>query len=318
MTSANNSNDQRRLILGDQSRTSIARRLSGKGLVFDLGPFRARVFSRFPRLVDHLLDCYGPVPLIETEGAVHHTINVTWPNPIRRFLRRQVTAKTIPQMPMVPMAEKHVPLVFEMALNFVVATGHYRHLILHAGVVEVDGGAVIMSAASGGGKSTLVANLMARGNRLLSDEFALVEPENGHLLGYPRPVSLKNDSIILVRDLLGKDQIRSEVAGTPKGKLAYVPIAQTAVSKAGDGVPPKALVFPAFSPNQPAFIQRLDPGIALTRLLASSPNYQIMGDAGFNSLMDLVESVPAFQITYRNSQESLSLFDETLDMAAQR
>jgi hypothetical protein len=58
---------------------------------------------------------------------------------------------------------------------------------IHAGVVEVDGRAILLPGTSGSGKTTLVAALVAHGARYLSDEYALLD-DRGWVHPYPRPL----------------------------------------------------------------------------------------------------------------------------------
>jgi hypothetical protein len=58
---------------------------------------------------------------------------------------------------------------------------------LHAGSVELDAGAVALAAAMGSGKTTLAAELMARGGRLLSDDILFAETHEDRVLGQPGP-----------------------------------------------------------------------------------------------------------------------------------
>ena len=70
-------------------------------------------------------------------------------------------------------------------------------LSLHAGVVEVGGGAVAVAGAPEAGKSTILAALALRGSRVLGDDVAPVYEEGGRLgvhPSYPR-VRLWNDSV---------------------------------------------------------------------------------------------------------------------------
>lgn len=57
----------------------------------------------------------------------------------------------------------------------------YRHglLPLHAAMVEIDGGAILIAGNSGLGKSTLAAALAARGLRLLSDDLCAFDVRPG-------------------------------------------------------------------------------------------------------------------------------------------
>lgn len=57
--------------------------------------------------------------------------------------------------------------LLQWGMNWCIA-GHARHyLVLHAAVLERDGGAVVLPGDSGAGKSTLTAALMLAGRRLL-------------------------------------------------------------------------------------------------------------------------------------------------------
>ncbi len=67
---------------------------------------------------------------------------------------------------------------------------------VHAGAVEVDGGCVCVAGASGAGKSTVLAALVARGRRMLSDDVVAVSGEAELIAepGYPS-VKLWQDAI---------------------------------------------------------------------------------------------------------------------------
>ena len=70
-------------------------------------------------------------------------------------------------------------------------------LSLHAGVVELGGGAVAVVGGPEAGKSTVLAALALRGSRVLGDDLAPVYDEGGRLCihpSYPR-VRLWNDSV---------------------------------------------------------------------------------------------------------------------------
>lgn len=57
----------------------------------------------------------------------------------------------------------------------------------------------IVPAPLDSAKRTLCAALVGKGWRLLSDELALVRLDTGELVPLPRPISLKNASINIIR-----------------------------------------------------------------------------------------------------------------------
>jgi hypothetical protein len=59
---------------------------------------------------------------------------------------------------------------------------------LHAGAIAVPGGAVAITADTGGGKSTLLAELLGRGSVLVADDVLVLEPRDGESpLAHPGP-----------------------------------------------------------------------------------------------------------------------------------
>ena len=66
------------------------------------------------------------------------------------------------------------------------------HVFVHAGVVAVDGRAVLLPASSFAGKTTLVAALVRRGAAYLSDEYAVLDPAGG-VHPYARSLSFRRD-----------------------------------------------------------------------------------------------------------------------------
>ena len=89
--------------------------------------------------------------------------------------------------------------VLEWGLNYCIGKKAHRFVSVHAAVVEKQGRALILSAPSSSGKSTLCAALVYSGWRLFSDEFALIEPSSGLLFPAPRPVALKEAAIEIIR-----------------------------------------------------------------------------------------------------------------------
>jgi hypothetical protein len=73
-----------------------------------------------------------------------------------------------------------------------IAVAELEHLVpVHAAVVARGGAALLLPAASGSGKSTLTAAAARAGATVLSDEYALVDPDSGLVTGWPRPIRLR-------------------------------------------------------------------------------------------------------------------------------
>ena len=121
-----------------------------------------------------------------------------------------------------PMSLAHGLLAAEMGMNLQMALGQKHYLLLHAASVEKDGRALIMTGESGAGKSTLAALLGERGWRLMGDEFALLDLDDGRLLPFPRAVSLKNGAIRVMESEVAADRFGPRLDGTPKGAIRHM------------------------------------------------------------------------------------------------
>jgi hypothetical protein len=74
-------------------------------------------------------------------------------------------------------------IVAELAKGFV---------FIHAGVVAVDGKAIVIPANSMAGKTTLVVELIKRGAIYYSDEFAIIDDE-GLVWPFPKTLSIRGE-----------------------------------------------------------------------------------------------------------------------------
>jgi hypothetical protein len=67
-----------------------------------------------------------------------------------------------------------------------------RYVLVHAGAVAYADYGVLLPASPGSGKTTLVAGLLAADFRYLSDEVAVCNPDDWHLLPFPKCLCVKS------------------------------------------------------------------------------------------------------------------------------
>lgn len=188
--------------------------------------------------------------------------------------------------------------MFEWGLNWVIANHAHQYAIVHAATVEKNGRGFIFPGAPGSGKSTLCAALVCRGWRLLSDEMALISLDDGLIWPIPRPVSLKNASIEIIRKFGGNVVIGDVVADTAKGNIAHLRPPKASVQAAGNPVAPFAVVFPTYSADTETNYAELSKGRTLMRLAENCFNYPVLGAEGFNCLADTVEQSRCHTLVY--------------------
>jgi len=85
---------------------------------------------------------------------------------------------------------------------------------LHAAAVELEGGVVAITAASGGGKTTLCAELIRRGGRLFADDLLFLRRADRHVLAEPGPPLMSIGP--------GADGVLGEVVATVAGHTLVV------------------------------------------------------------------------------------------------
>lgn len=87
--------------------------------------------------------------------------------------------------------EREVALgMLDSRIRMVIAQGARDRTFIHAGVVEVDGRAVLLPGRSFAGKTTLVEALIREGATYFSDEYAVLD-EAGLVHPYAKPLSIR-------------------------------------------------------------------------------------------------------------------------------
>ncbi|WP_294280783.1 HprK-related kinase A [uncultured Sphingomonas sp.] len=264
-----------------------------------VGPVGFRIGSDWRAPIAALDALYRDYPRAEfADYSVRLEATSFW----RRWVRPSVRTTGdyhLPDAAPLPLAQGL--LAAEMGMNLQVALGHRRHLLLHAAVVARGDRAMLLSGVSGAGKSTLALMLSERGWRFLGDEFAMIDPATGWAHPFPRPISLKNESlgVIPAGRLVGP-----LLSGTPKGEVRHVAPDAAAIAAMMQPARPALLVFPRF--GHPLALQGMAPTETFVRLTQASTNYVALGEAGFRTLTRLRAEVPAVALDYPDGEAGVA------------
>ena len=269
----------------------------------------------------------GPIAALRTlyagypspEGDVPgFTVGLEPTRPWRRWLRPSLMITGDFHLPeAAPLPLRQGLLAAEMGMNLQMALGQRRFLLLHAASIEREGRAVILTGLSGSGKSTLAALLMLRGWRLLGDEFALLDPGTGLLHPFPRPVSLKNESVAAVAAAAGRAGAATRfgpwLRGTPKGDIRHLVPDAASLAAMTRPARPVAVLFPRWG-FEPA-TRAVAPSEVFVRLTQASTNYVALGEAAFRALTTLATQVPATAIDYPDADTAIAQVERVWDAA---
>lgn len=229
---------------------------------------------------------------------------------LRRWLKPQVRVQTDGHLPFDPFpADAPLPLM-EWSANWLIGRRCNDVLLLHSGVVERDGLAIIMPALPGSGKSTLTSALSLSGWRLLSDEFGAVSLQTGQLRPVLKPAALKNESIDVIRRFAPHVEMGPLFPKTRKGTVAHVAPSRHAVDNVHTTAKPGAILLPRWQAGSATQFIPVDDRMAFSTLAFNAFNYAVVGAEGFRCVVSLVRTCPAWQLIYSDLGDALARLDE--------
>ncbi|NOT12679.1 MAG: HprK-related kinase A [Methylococcaceae bacterium] len=278
--------------------------------ILSIDPFVVKLQSAIPAVqssVSHLYqahDFFDP----KAEIFVDFHIRIDPVGGLRRFLRPQVQFKFDGKTPFKPLPYSQAFPFFEWGLNWCIANHHFRHLLLHAAVVEQNGQAIILPGQPGAGKSTLCAALVGRGWRLLSDEMAMIDLISTELIPIVRPVSLKNESIPIIKEFVPDVVMGESFHDTAKGTVSHMKPPVTSVQNATQRTKGAWVVFPQFRQETRLSVETISKAAAVLDLAKNAFNFNVLGASGFEALCDVVENCDCFRLEYSQLEEAVGYF----------
>ena len=298
------------MIVGDLSRREFGARLARGGFGIQFGPFNLTIRSNLSDFASLAHQLYAPYPVLETGALSDFHVEISSPPGLRRWVRRQACFGLDGHFPFAPYTVEHAFPALEWGINWCVATRAHHLLLLHSAAVERNGQAILFPASPGDGKSTLCTALVHSGWRLLSDEFGLVRPEDGLLLPLPRLIPLKNESIEVIRSFCPQAIIGPAFLNTRKGTVAHVRPPADSIRRAQEPARPRWLVFPRWQAGASLAFERLDKSKAFLLVATNSFNYEVLDEAAFRLVTDLVNACDCYSLVYSNLDEAVNAFEE--------
>lgn len=252
---------------------------------------------------------YPPSLLLGHEQFIDFNVVVRRGYGPRRWLRPQAIFEFDREQPFKPLPLDQALPMFEWGLNYLIAGSAHWYLIIHGAAVEKNGGVAILPGTPGSGKSTLAAGLVNRGWRLLSDELALIRRTDGAVAPLARPISLKNESIDLMRGFAPTGIFSPVVNDTIKGSVALLRAPEESFERLAETAPPRWIVFPLWQPEGPARLQPVSKTHAFMMVSRNAVNYGILGASGFRLLGDVIDRCACFRFSYHRLEDAIAAFE---------
>jgi HprK-related kinase A len=297
------------LIISELSFDDLQHRLKTNGLRLRTGRFVTCARSSMHSVAAGIGQLYADYNVEEGSGFCDFYVNVEFPRNVRRWWRRQVLFSFDDQAPFAPLPFAHAFPVFEWGMNWCVSQHCHTFLIVHAAVVEKEGRALILPAPPGSGKSTLCAALATRGWRLLSDELTLIDLERGDIVPLPRPVSLKNQSIAVIKTYAPAVIMSPPVRDTMKGTVAHMKAPTDSLRRSMESAEPGWIVFPRYEAGSATQLVPMSRAKAFMQVADNAFNYSLLGETGFDVLTGIVERSGCYEFRYSELDEAIAVFD---------
>lgn len=298
------------MILSELSSVDLQSQLRGPGLTLRTGPFNFRIFSPIDSVAQGLKLLYADYPLSDTNEFVDFTVTLSPSKGLRRWWRPQVRFVYDGQSPFAVLPIDHAFPLLEWAMNWCISTQAHQYLTLHAAVIERNGCAAIMPAPPGSGKSTLCAGLVNRGWRLLSDELTLISLADRSLTPLGRPVSLKNQSLDVIRQFAPEAVMNQVTHDTSKGSVSHMKVPTEHVRRLGEGARPRWVIFPKYVAGACAELTARYKANSMLELGRNSFNYTVLGLTGFDMLADVITASDCYDFQYSSLEEATTVFDQ--------
>ena len=289
--------------LGD---TAIASRLRADGLALQIGPVVLRVHTPIPAIGKLLALLYRDCPIAAEPLLAHADLYLRPSNGLRRWIRPQVHCLIDGRPPFeaLPLALAYPML--EWSMNWCLASRLHRFFMIHAAVVAKDNRAMILPAWSGSGKSTLCAALMQRGWRLLSDEFCLLNLQNGSIHPVPRPIPLKNEAIAAFQTFAPDATLGPTFFQTRKGDIAHLRPTPSAFAQIQQSATPTWVVLPRYRAGEPTRLEPVAAARAMLLMSANSFNFNLLGSPAFDALSQMIKHVSCHRINYSDLNDAVA------------
>ena len=161
--------------------------------------------------------------------------------------------------------------------------------LLHASAVQLEEGAVAVVGPSGAGKSTLAAELLRRGNRLLTDDVLALESSSGTVIAHPGPGLMNlpfasGDPHELGRPIAPFPDQQETWVALDRVSYAAAPLTAVFILRRGPGLPLRA--------------ERTEATVLdLLPYVWSLPHVPDAARSNFELIGELASCVPVFELT---------------------
>jgi hypothetical protein len=179
-------------------------------------------------------------------------------------------------------------------------------LLIHAGsVVTSRGEGVLLPAAAGSGKTTLVAGLIRSGFGFLSDEIGVIDHGGGVLRPYPRALNFKNGAQAIFPDLAVNHN------GSPFSRgVGYLRAEEIRPDVMASPSEVRFVIAPRYVDGATTLVTALSPGEMVKELWANALNIDAYGARALPILANVARGAKGFRLLSGDLGEAVRAVDQ--------
>ncbi len=195
-----------------------------------------------------------------------------------------------------PHGEGEILPYVEWGINWQIMDSRHEFLQIHAACMARNGQGLLLAGRSGSGKSTLAAGLLARGWQYLSDEFALIDPEDRTLHAFPKAMCIKEGSFEVVKGLGLPLHRRRHYVKVFKGPVGYLNVHSLDPDAIGGPCPIRTIVLPRYDEANEPSLRPLSRAEAAFLLAELAFNRMEFGCRAMSILSGVVRGADCYQL----------------------
>ena len=282
-------------------------------IIINSGPFKFLIKTHLSSVIENISTLYPEYLNFSIEDSslfFDFHVELKSPNILRRFFYKQVQFYLDDRIVFHPFPLHHATAMLEWGMNWCISSRIHTYLIVHAAVIEKNGFAAVLPAPPGSGKSTLCASLVQEGWRLLSDELTLINLNTAEAVPVPRPISLKNQSIDVIKNRYSDAILGAVSTDTLKGSVSHLRPPAESIAKQFLACPIGWIIFPKFETGAPTQLSLRPKGQAFLEIANNAFNYSVLGSQGFEVLKKVVDRADCYRFEYSNLDEAILVFNQ--------
>ncbi len=275
------------------------------------GPFTYCIQSREAVLFDGLRKLYADFQTLPSESFADYHVALRPADRIQKW-RKKIDFSLDEQRPFNRIDAQHAFAFLEWGMNWCVSTSANEYLKLHAAVMSKNGVGLILPGLPGAGKSTLCASLCLSGWRVLSDEHALIPLVTHSLVPLCRPISLKNESIAIIKNFDHSAVFGPESVETHKGTVVHMKSDLTPDSHDPALIPARIMIFCRYVAGSELVLQKKLKTESFMFAGLHSFNYSLLLQKGFETMCTLMDAVECFDLIYSDMDKALWAIEQLM------